>query len=331
MADKLPTILFTQVVRASQKGSIHGKIFLLDLETEKFEEVIDWDDPKINWEGRGGDRGLRGIAFYDDKVFIAASSRIIIYDRNFNELSSIKNPYLGSVHEIFIDKDLLYIASTEFNSIVIYDLKKETFVKSYCFTKKPKTWMDRFYRTLLGRRFYKKSLFSEKKYKFYEYDPLGDDGPIQKDRTHINNVWLKDGCIYFSGTMLSRLYRIKDGHCDVYATVPKGTHNAMPYKGGVLYCDTPRDNVGYGSIDGSVIEQFNVPTFEDNTPQVDGSGEQIARAGFARGLEVWGDYLFVGVAPASIYVYKFGNPNPIKTIRVSENIRYAVHGLEVWK
>ena len=331
MTEKLPTVIFTQVVRASKEGDSHGKVYLLDLESEKSEEVIDWRDKTINWQGRGGNRGLRGIVYYEDKVLIAASRRVIVYDKNFNQVSEIENPYLASIHEISIEKDILAMSSTEYDSVVLYDLKNECFLKSYCFRAKPKSLVDRFFRSLLGKYLYKKTLLSENQFNFFEFDPMTDDGPVKKDTTHLNSIYSEDGYTYFCGAFIDRIYRVKDGVCEVFGNLPRGTHSARPFNGNVICCDTRNDNVLHLKRDGSIIDGFDIPTSTDEEIEVDDAGKQVARAGFARGLTVWGEYLFAGVAPASIYVYKFGNPEPIKRIRVKDNIRYAVHGLEVWE
>lgn len=59
---KLPTVIASSVIRTSSQGESHGGLYLVDLETGSFEQVLDWNDGSISWEGRGAERGLRGIA-----------------------------------------------------------------------------------------------------------------------------------------------------------------------------------------------------------------------------------------------------------------------------
>ena len=49
----------TSVVRGSRQGESHGGVYLIDSETEKREQVIDWNTMDIDWQGRGWDRGFR--------------------------------------------------------------------------------------------------------------------------------------------------------------------------------------------------------------------------------------------------------------------------------
>jgi len=79
--DKLPRVIATSVVRSAHQGESHGGVYLIDLNSGQYDQVIDWNDESINWEGRGGDRGLRGIAFHNNRVFLAVSNEIFVYDR----------------------------------------------------------------------------------------------------------------------------------------------------------------------------------------------------------------------------------------------------------
>ena len=46
-------------------------------------QVVDWNTMDIDWQGRGWDRGLRGIAFHDETVYIAASDELFAYTPDF--------------------------------------------------------------------------------------------------------------------------------------------------------------------------------------------------------------------------------------------------------
>ena len=52
--DKLPTVIATSVVRSTHQGESHGGVYLIDLNSGQYDQVIDWNDDSINWEGRGG-------------------------------------------------------------------------------------------------------------------------------------------------------------------------------------------------------------------------------------------------------------------------------------
>ena len=71
-------LLATSVIRGSEQGDSHGGAYLVDFDKRTVEQVLDWNTPDIDWTGRGWDRGLRGVAFAGDDVYIAASDELFI-------------------------------------------------------------------------------------------------------------------------------------------------------------------------------------------------------------------------------------------------------------
>ena len=80
---KLPIILATSVVRGSQQGESHGGIYLVDFENQAAKIMVDWNDSGIDFSGRGWDRGLRGIEFNGDDIFML---RVMNYLSTINRL-----------------------------------------------------------------------------------------------------------------------------------------------------------------------------------------------------------------------------------------------------
>jgi hypothetical protein len=119
---RLPTVVFSSVVRSTQQSESHGGVYLLDLETEHLTQMIDWDDQSIDLSQRGGDRGLRGIAFWEDRMYLAAADEIFVYDPGFKLVGSIKNPYLRHCHEINTGGGKLFLGSVGYDTILDYDI-----------------------------------------------------------------------------------------------------------------------------------------------------------------------------------------------------------------
>ena len=90
------------MVRGSHQGESHGGVYLIDLERRDIRQVVDWNKADIDWQGRGWDRGLRGIAFDGEVVYIAASDELFAYTPDFRLLGSWRNPYLKHCHEIAV-------------------------------------------------------------------------------------------------------------------------------------------------------------------------------------------------------------------------------------
>jgi len=168
---RFPTVIASSVIRSAHQGQSHGGVYVVDLENERCAQVIDWDDDTISWEGRGLDRGLRGIALYGGNICIAASDEIFVYNKSFEMVESHKNRYLKHCHETFLEGHSLFLTSTGFDSILEFDLLSKSFAKGYC---------------LRGREL---SLF----------DPNSRSGPEPADTLHINNVHCLSGDLYTTG------------------------------------------------------------------------------------------------------------------------------------
>jgi len=95
--DKLPRVIATSVVRSAHQGESHGGVYLIDLNSGQYDQIIDWNDESINWEGRGGDRGLRGIAFHNNDT---GSNRLVIADRKNRIKQSFDVPKKRTVDAI---------------------------------------------------------------------------------------------------------------------------------------------------------------------------------------------------------------------------------------
>ena len=133
---KLPVLIASSVIRSAHQGESHGGVYLVDMEAGTYDQVVDWNDMSINWQGRGADRGLRGIAFYNGLIYLAASDEIFVYDQQFKLIESFKNRYLQHCHEICIAGDTLYLSSTGFDSVLVFDLLSKKFVHAYCIRAK---------------------------------------------------------------------------------------------------------------------------------------------------------------------------------------------------
>jgi hypothetical protein len=308
MTPPLPVVLTTTVVRSVHKGSSHGGAHLVDLATGDIRQVLDWNDGSIDWSGRGGDRGLRGIAYHGEAIVIAASDEIFLFDRDFRRLRSIRNPYLKLCHEIAVADGRLYLTSTGFDSILVYDLADERFLAGYCLR-----------------------LDANGRIGFRVYNPEQADGPPPQDSTHINSVHVEADRIFVGGHGLGRLVAIRHGEAGAYARLPLRTHNARPFRGGVLANFTGSDCLAWFDIDGRVRQSIPVPRYAPAQLTHTDLPADIARPAFARGLALIDENLVVGgSSPATLAVYRLEPPALLKTVTLSLDVRNAIHGLALW-
>jgi len=299
-------LIATSVVRGSYQGESHGGVFLVDLEEKQAFQTVDWNKMDIDWQGRGWDRGLRGIEFYDGKIYIAASDEIFVYNPEFELVGSYKNQYLKHCHEICEYRDHLFITSTGFDSLVIFNLKTEEFVSAIH--------------------------IETNGYKFsaQNFDPNLDTGPIQLNKLHINNIVCNENGMYISGLNTKALLSVNSPKIAVVTTLPAGIHNARPFRDGILFNDTNANAVRYAAPEDEKI--FGVPQYQPGQLTHIGLDESnLARQGFGRGLCVVSDtHIAAGSSPSTIALHNMENGETEGLFNLTMDVRNAIHGLEVW-
>ena len=137
----LPKLIATSVVRGSQKGQSHGGVYLIDFAAQRVEQKIDWNTGDIDFTGRGWDRGLRGIEFTENELWIAASDELFCYSPTFELIGSYRNEYLRHCHEISRRDNLLFLTSTGFDSILAFDLNTKEFIWGLYLSKNGRQWV----------------------------------------------------------------------------------------------------------------------------------------------------------------------------------------------
>ena len=323
----LPRLVVSSVVRSSHQGESHGGVYIVDLATGSCEQVLDWDDASISWEGRGADRGLRGIAFHDGLVYLAASDEIFVYDGAFRRQGSFGSEYLKHCHEITVEGDVLYATSTGFDSILAYDLRAGAFADGICLRYDAvNEWRRKVAQAvpaLVG--------VSRPTPRLSRFDPARPGGPVPGDTTHVNNVARHQGATLVCGTRLARVVAVRAGTLVTYARVPFGSHNARPFRDGILMNHTRSDRICYLSRRGKILRSWPIVRYARGELQNAALSEDQARQAFGRGLAVLDDERFVGgSSPATVSLYRFDQPEPVISVNLTKDVRNAIHGLEVW-
>jgi hypothetical protein len=308
MTIRLPKLIATSVVRGSEQGESHGGVYTVDFEKQTGDMHVDWNTSDIDFEGRGADRGLRGIAFDGNDIYVAASDELFCYDRDFQITKSYKNHYLKHCHEIIRKDRRLFLTSTGFDSILSFNLDTRIYDWGFRLTKAYDRWDG------------------------YNFDPRTGAGPAAVNDFHINMVHVEDSGIYLSGLHTHAcLHLDKDWAVTEYCSLPQGVHNARPWQGGVLFNDTRSDAVRHVSRSGQQ-QAFRTKAYSDDDIMFAGVDDtKIARQGFGRGLCVINDRLIAaGSSPSTITIYDIESQQPVGSVNLSMDIRNAIHGLEVW-
>lgn len=308
MTATLPKLVATSVVRGSQQGESHGGVYTVDFANQEGAQKIDWNTSDIDWEGRGADRGLRGVAFDADEIYIAASDELFVYDRQFNVLRSAKNRYLKHCHEICRKQRMLFVTSTGFDSLLAFNLDSRQFEWGFHVQRVGNAWTG------------------------HTFDPRGEVGPRPVNDFHINMVHVDGSGIYLSGLHTKALLHINNEmQVAVVCDLPAGTHNARPWLDGVLFNDTVSDCVRYVRRDGTE-KAFKIVSYDESKLQFAGIDDSnVARQAFGRGLCPVGErFIAAGSSPSTITLYDTAANQKVGSVNLSMDIRNAIHGLAVW-
>ena len=302
-------LVATSVVRGSHQGESPGGIYLIDVGNQSVRQVVDWNTMDIDWQGRGWDRGLRGIAFDGDIIYVAASDELFAFNRDFEVQGSWRNPYLKHCHEISVFERTLFMTSTGFDSILGFNLDKSVF-----------DW---------GMH------VQAARYRFRPapFDPQSDEGPLMLNKLHLNNVHCTTGGMYISGLNSGGMLLFNGQEIQMAVTLPEGTHNAQPFRDGVLFNDSSDDVLRYtGRGEGEEDRALKVPAYApDDLEHRASIREGIARQGFARGLCVVNERVVAGgSSPSTVSLYDLQANKLLASVNLSLDVRNAIHGLEVW-
>jgi len=287
-------LVTSTVVRETHRGESHGGVFLLDLQQQSAQHVIDWAKPDIDWLGNGGDRGLRGIAFDQDRVYVAASDQLLAFSADFRLLHNFSNPYLKYAHGIFVWQRMLYVCSAGYDSILGFDLDQQQF-----------TWAMH----VQSQR---------ARFKPAAFDPQSDDGPLMLNKLHLNNVHCNEHGMYITGLRSNGMLHFNGEAVNMAVQLPAGSRDARPFRDGVIFNDSNSAALRYtGRGEGEEDRAMALPD--------DGA------ARFARGLCVLSDAIVAGgSAPATIAMYDLAKNEMLGSVNISSNRHNAIHSIALW-
>jgi len=299
------SFLVSSVIRGTDLSESHGGLYLVNFQDSSSEICLDWASPGIDVDGRGGDRGLRGIAVDDDGIWVASSCALLRFDSSFTLLNSFTNRYLKHCHEISLAGGNIYIVSTGFDALLQFNCVAESFDVGY-----------HLYRRDGGIG-------------IAAFDPQIADGPARVNEFHLNSVTSLDTNLYFAGLRTPALFRISGSKLSIMASLPFGTHNAQPFGNGVIFNDTVADRVSARGGD-SVID-IDVPFDLQVLAPIKHTDPRLARPFFARGLlPIDENWVVGGVSPSTLCLYDLQTGKVEQRVQLSTDVRNAIHGIAAW-
>ncbi len=303
-------IICSTVVRAAKQGDMHGGLYVIDIDSGKVVHHAPYEMDFVNDNERGGERGLRGICVLPDRIIVSDSAGFIELDKNTYQIKRTHSDrdYFKSIHEICFSNGFLWVTSTAYDAVAKLDLDFN--VLDFWEIKGNSLESSK---ELTG----KVSISSEEK--------------TSDDNYHINSIFADNGKVLVAG-LLTPLYDIKtmEEVCAIPYLQAHGhkihsfVHNFYKYEDMTIANLTSFNALGISknNIDFSI---HKIPRSSHVTYHID----SIAKNNWNRGLARKDNILLIGSSPARILVYDLETDEFIKEIKLEEDMKHAIHGLEI--
>lgn len=302
-------LIATTVVHGSEAGQVHGCAYLVDLVNQEVFRKISYDADDIEWFGQEAGRGLRGIAFDNDTLYIASSNALLAYDKHFRLIESWQNPYLFNCQEICIFERKLFLASSGNDCILAFDLDDKKFdwamqIQSQQFQFRPLT-----------------------------FDPQETDGPLPINKLHLNSVTCSEQGMHIGGRNTGGLMHFNGETIQMSVELPAGAQDARFFRHGVVFNDSHKGMIRYsGSTDEAEDRALPVPFFTaSDHAENDPHETRSLKRGYAKGLCVLsGASVAGGSTPAGVSIYDLRDNKKLMTVNFTKATREAINSIETW-
>jgi hypothetical protein len=117
-------IVTTTVVRLVGQEIASGFICVLDLESHKLLTKIPVPESRYRASDpnpRGGLRGGRGLAVYGDRLVVANTERLLIFDSKWRLINDISHPLMAGVHDIIADAEGIWVTCSAADMLIKMD------------------------------------------------------------------------------------------------------------------------------------------------------------------------------------------------------------------
>jgi hypothetical protein len=105
----------TSIVRHAVPGERSGYFRVIDLESRKVVSETALPESasrEIDPNPRGGYRGAKGIGLHGDRIVIANSERLFVFDRSWRLEADLTHHYMGSVHDVLAEQESIWVTCT---------------------------------------------------------------------------------------------------------------------------------------------------------------------------------------------------------------------------
>lgn len=145
---------------------------------------------------------------------------------------------------------------------------------------------------------------------------------------------MHSGHPHFSGLRMGVMARMDASSAvlNPVAQIPPMTHNCQLIDEGVLMNSTGQDAAVIADPQGRVLKAYEYPRYDESELTHTAIPGDFARQAFGRGLctDPSGTLLIAGSSPGTVSVFDKHSGERIQSVQVTNDLRNAPHGLEVW-
>jgi hypothetical protein len=336
----MATVYFSTVVRAGDLARA-GEVVALDWSSKKVltSVVAAPMDAKVPDDNpRGGRRGGRGICVTGDRVYAGTYNTIECLDRDLGRVRVLTNGLLAGVHEVHLrSPGRLWVASTTIDAAVEVDLDTGACTGSYWPRDDPRLQQELGLTPLaIDKAADNRALFQS------------DTFQLDASHLHLNAVTTWNDELHALFSKDGVLVNLERGQVVMRHPLLARGHNLALVGDDVFVCSTrARQVCQFDLVSGRLVRSVDLRQLDgvadlkmDRRSIRPGLSERVlTRLGrtprvvaaplFARGLQVVGDHVFVGVSPASVLCIDWPAGRLVDVYQYSDQVTTAIHGLVV--
>jgi hypothetical protein len=280
-------------------------------------------------------RGGRGIQVLGEKVIVASYHTLKIYDRELVHQRDVSHPLMVGLHETCLDgTETIWVSCTTIDAALQIDLGNGCLLRQFW----PSEWpvlQQRFAITPLelDKRADNRALFL-------------DETRYKSNRLHLNAVAVWQGQVYALLDKLAVVVNLDRQEVVIQDAALRGGHNLIIQDDGTaMINDTNGRGVRFYDLHTRSLQRvIDLTGFLPvrallKRHNILYRGRQVLRELrlyphtpprplFVRGMSIVGDWLFVGVSPASVLCLDWRRGELVDLYSYSQDIHICVHGLK---
>lgn len=322
IGNKMSFLYVSAIKRQEKSTSNHGGLAIVDVDswgiTYRTEEVYPLPFCARNNNPRGGTRGWRGIACWQDLVVVANNDSLVFFDPQLDKVKKIiSHPSFAGLHGVEVCGDLLYVASTASDTYAVVDNRMNVSIhdpfKDNRLLGVIKPWLD-----IRGRA---APVFSSKR----DYREKWVEDVI-----HLNYITTNSGKMYALFNSLDILIQLKPEPKILWAPpIAPGIYSDDPPP--VLpYLACPHDLTEYspGKLLINSSRMHTLHSFDTVSGELRSvwSGKEAGHH-WLRGIQVIGSSAYIGTTDGVLLEVDITAGKKIRELSIfdtSEELRYAI-------